>query len=144
MFLCPNAFVSEQLNCQSDLNMQDAKSDLLDRANQMILLCRNADQSADQTVITLADQREQLGNIENHLTSMDVKLVETKHDIKRLKGLSERVIDSFRSKFHGRFLSKILHHARKSQDSIDRPHRVSPTGNFLSKINRFFSETNFS
>ena len=101
--------------------MQDAKSHLLERANQIILLCRNADQSADQTVITLADQREQLVDIETHLTSMDVKLADTKHDINRLKGLLERVIDSF----HSKFLSKILHHTRRNQHSIIKPQRVS-------------------
>lgn len=105
--------------------MQDDKSHLLERANQMIWLCRNADQSADQTVITLADQREQLVGIEIHLTSMDVKLADTKHDIDRSKGLLERVMDSFRSRFHRRFVSKILHHARRNQHSIVSPRRVS-------------------
>ena len=129
----------EQNKFKSDLSMQQAKYNLLERANQLILLCRNADFSADQTMITLADQGEQLANIESYLSSMDVKLADTKQDINRLKGTTKRVMDSFRSKCHRKFLTKILTHIKKDQDSIIKPQRVCSIDiHFFSHNDRLF------
>ncbi len=108
-------------------NMQEIQDDILERTNQIISLCRNADTSANQTVITLADQGEQLVNIETRLTTIDVTLIDTKQNINRLKGITQRVIDTFRTKFHGKIISKIMLHSTKKQNSVSSsssPRRV--------------------
>jgi hypothetical protein len=98
--------------------MQEIKDDMLERTNQMISLCRNADTTANQTLITLADQREQLENIQTNLTSMDETLIETKQNINHLKGITQRVLDTFRTKFHRKIISKIKIHSTKKQNSL--------------------------
>jgi hypothetical protein len=102
--------------------MQDIKDDILARTNQMVLLCRNADTIANETVITLADQTEQLENIETYLGSIDATLSDTKHNINRLKGITQRVIDTF----HRKIISKMMIHSTKKQNSISSttPRRV--------------------
>jgi hypothetical protein len=80
--------------------MQELKNDILERANQIVSLCQNADTFANQTVMTLADQHERLVNIQTHLISMDTTLTDTKKDINRLKGITRRIVNTFRVKFH--------------------------------------------
>lgn len=106
-----------------NLNMQEMKVDILERANQMVSLCRNAATTANQTVITLADQREQLEDIETGLISIDATLIDTKHNINRLKGITQRVIGTFRTKFHKKIVSKLMIHSTKKQSSTPSPAR---------------------
>jgi len=98
--------------------MQEIKDDIRERTKQMISTLRDSDTSANQTVITLADQTEQLNNIKEGLISIDTTLVDTKQNINRLKSTTQRVIDTLRTKFHRKIISKIMMHSKKNQNSL--------------------------
>ena len=80
--------------------MQQIEEDIADRTSRMKSLCLDAEAVAIQTVITLADQDEQLEGIHSHLSSIDSTLLDSRHNIDRLKGLPHRFVGALRSKFH--------------------------------------------
>lgn len=92
--------------------MQEIKDDILERTHQMRSLCLNAKSTAIQTVSTLADQNEQLENVSQRLSTIDASLKETRQNINRLKSVSQRMIDSVRTKFQRR--SSLLQPTRKA------------------------------
>jgi hypothetical protein len=104
--------------------MQEIQNDLLQRTKRIISLCRNADTSANQTVIKLADQGEQLMNIETRLATIDATLIDTKQNINRLKGITHRVIGRFRTKIHGKIISKIMLQKKKQEYGLSSLRRV--------------------
>jgi ABC-type transporter Mla subunit MlaD len=104
-----------------DSYTQQIKDDALERAIHMVSLCRHADATASEIVIALADQGDQLRNIDANLSTMDATLNDTKQNIKRLKGITKRVVDSFRTKFHQKLISKIMLHSTKKQNSLSLP-----------------------
>ena len=108
--------------------MQDLKDDILERANHMVSLCQNADAMANETIVTLADQREQLIDIQTHLISMDTTLNDTQKDINRLRGLTQRVIKTFRTKFHKKILAKLNRHSKEKSGTP--LHRVRSSINY--------------
>jgi hypothetical protein len=93
--------------------MQEIKDDILKRTKRITSYCRNADVLANQVVMTLADQGERLANIQTHLVSIDTTLTGTKKSVNRLKGITQRVVDRFRKRFH----KKIRFHSRRNRDS---------------------------
>lgn len=95
------------------------EEDILYRTNQMKSLCLEAEQAGIATVIHLADQGEQLQQIEQHLTSIDQNLAENKHRINRLKSFLERIRDFLRPKGQPKRLRK----ARKSEEVLSKTPR---------------------
>jgi hypothetical protein len=106
--------------------MQELKDDMLERTNQMRSSCLAMESTGIQTLVALADQGEQLNDLDSRLTSIDTTLNDTKQNINRLKGLTQRVVDSFRTKFHRKFFSKVMVHSTSKQNSIQSssPRRV--------------------
>jgi chromosomal replication initiation ATPase DnaA len=118
--------------------MQELKDDILERTQQMKSLCHDAETTAIQTVVTLADQSEQLDNMKSSLRTMDITLIDTKQNINRLKGLTQRVIDTFRTKLHRKFPFKVTLNSNKKSISASSslPRRVSRYI-IIFKINEF-------
>jgi len=106
--------------------MEDIKEDILKRTYNIQSLCHNAEATGIETVVALADQGEQIRNIKSSLLSVDVSLIDTKQNINRLKGITQRLIGSIRRTFHQNLLPKVtLLSTKKSNSSSSFPRRVS-------------------
>ena len=106
--------------------MQELKDDMLQRTYQIRSSCLAMESTGIETVMALADQGEQLKDIDIHLKSMDVTLNDSKQNIKRLKGMTQRVMDSFRTKLHRKIFSKIMLHSTGKQNSLPSSSTASP------------------
>ena len=73
-------------------------ADLMQRTDHIKSLCHEAETVGIETVMTLADQGEQLKTINSHLSTIDTTLVDTHQHINRLKGMTQRFIDTVRLK----------------------------------------------
>jgi hypothetical protein len=106
--------------------MEGIQEDILKRTYHIQSLCHDAETTGIQTVVALADQGEQLRNIKSSLSSVDVSLIDTKQNINRLKGITQRLMDSIRRTFHQNLFPKVtLHSTKKSNSSLSFPRRVS-------------------
>ena len=98
-------------------SVQLLKDDIAERTHHMKSLCHDAEAAGIETVITLADQGEQLQTINLHLSSIDTTLVDTNQHLNRLKGITQRFIDTLRVKFDRKLRWKQLSSPAKAKTS---------------------------
>ena len=98
--------------------MEDLIEDTRRRECEIQSRCNDARTIGMETLYSLNHQGEQLKNIKTSLTTVDATLTDTKQNINRLKGVTQRVVDSVRTKFHRKVFSKILLSSTKKQHSI--------------------------
>ena len=130
--------------------MEDLIEDTRRRECEIQSRCNDARTIGMETLYSLNHQGEQLKNIKIGLTTVDATLTDTKQNINRLKGVTQRVVDSVRTKFHRKVFSKILLSSTKKQHSISTSSpqtvklrsRLSPSAMRCSFIlAKFISET---
>ncbi|CAF1586351.1 unnamed protein product [Adineta ricciae] len=95
--------------------MEDLIEDTRRREYEIQSHCNEARTIGMETLYSLSHQGEQLKNIKTGLTTVDATLIDTKQNINRLKGVTQRVVDSVRMKFHRKVFSKILLSSTKKQ-----------------------------
>ncbi|CAF0801616.1 unnamed protein product [Adineta steineri] len=98
--------------------MQDLNEDILKRTYRMRSLCNNAEMSGIKANVVLAEQGEQIKNIHSSLITIDTTLIDTKQNINRLKGRTQRVMNTVRTKFHPKFFSKLIPHSPSKDSSL--------------------------
>lgn len=82
-----------------DIRKQQLRNDNLQRINTMKCLIHESETVGIGTLIRLADQSEQLKDIDSHLSTLDGTLISTKKDLNRLKQLRQNLLDILRSFF---------------------------------------------
>ena len=88
--------------------MDKIQDDFLERIDNMISSCRDADAKANETLTDLADQGDQLKNIEVTLNRIDRTVHGARGNISRLKGVQQQVIDTLRVGFQRKKISKFI------------------------------------
>jgi len=95
-----------------DIRKQQLKDDILQRIYEIKRLYLESESVGIQTLITLADQGEQLIEVGSHLPSIDSTLISTKQNLNRMKRFRQRLLDFVRSSFNRisqeNILSKLL------------------------------------
>lgn len=131
--------------------MEDLIEDTRRREYEIQSRCNEARTVGMETLRSLSHQGEQLKHIQTSLTTVDATLIDTKQNINRLKGVTQRMIDSVRTKFHRKIFSNILLSSTKKQHSISTssPQTVKLRWNFSSLgmcysfvLEKFISEIN--
>ena len=131
--------------------MEDLIEDTRRREYEIQSRCNEARTVGMETLRSLSHQGEQLKHIQTSLTTVDATLIDTKQNINRLKGVTQRMIDSVRTKFHRKIFSNILLSSTKNQHSISTssPQTVKLRWNFSSLgmcysfvLEKFISEIN--
>lgn len=105
--------------------MDEIQNDILDRLNNMVSSCRNADAKANETLIDLADQGDQLKTIETTLNKIDTTLNDTKGNLNHMKGIRQQILDRFRAGLQRKKISKFVQLInRKSSPPMTNIRRV--------------------